>query len=312
MMKTSSPHRAHRLWPTLAAAVALAALVLVGCQATSPGARGTVREFLHIHGLAFDPTEPDTLLLATHQGLIRMAAGTAEWQYAGRARPDLMGFSVSLAEPGVFFSSGHPGQGLDLPNPVGLIVSRDGGRTWQPVSLTGEVDFHVLTVSPADPRLLVGWFDGQLYRSEDGGHTWHRSRPGALTAAEPFQLAAHPRNRQELLAATPQGLFRSQDLGETWTPVLPGTFTAVAYSPGQPDRIFAYQVGRGLIHSEDGGRTWQPAGYVAGERDAVAFITVHPKDPRRLAIGTFQSQLFHTADGGAAWQELARSAQVVR
>ncbi len=89
-----------------------------------------------------------------HRRAVRHARA-APWQYVGQA--DLMGFSVFLAEPGGFFSSGHPGQGLDLHHPVGLIVNRDGGRTWQPAAyVAGERDaVAFITVHPQAPRRLA-------------------------------------------------------------------------------------------------------------------------------------------------------------
>ncbi len=45
---------------------------------------------------------------------------------------DLMGFTV--AGPGRYLASGHPGLHVDLPQPVGLIETTDGGVTWTPVS----------------------------------------------------------------------------------------------------------------------------------------------------------------------------------
>jgi len=34
-----------------------------------------------------------------------------------------------VAEPDHFYASGHPGEGADLPDPVGLIEATDAGRT---------------------------------------------------------------------------------------------------------------------------------------------------------------------------------------
>ncbi len=51
--------------------------------------------------------------------------------------------------PDHFYASGHPGPGVELPAPVGLIESRDGGATWDPLSRQGESDFHALTASDA-------------------------------------------------------------------------------------------------------------------------------------------------------------------
>ena len=56
-----------------------------------------------------------------------------------------MGFTV--AGPGHYYASGHPGTATDLPQPVGLIESRDGGRTWAVLSRGGQSDFHALTTS---------------------------------------------------------------------------------------------------------------------------------------------------------------------
>ena len=56
-----------------------------------------------------------------------------------------MGFTI--AAPDLFLGSGHP-DARDLqagtPPLLGLIRSKDAGKTWQPVSLSGEADFHVL------------------------------------------------------------------------------------------------------------------------------------------------------------------------
>jgi hypothetical protein len=56
-----------------------------------------------------------------------------------------MGFTI--AAPDLFLGSGHP-DARDLqagtPPLLGLIRSKDAGKTWQSVSLLGEADFHVL------------------------------------------------------------------------------------------------------------------------------------------------------------------------
>ena len=73
----------------------------------------------HVHGVAINPGD-DLVYLATHDGLFR-------YDDTGPTRIgpviDLMGFTV--AGPNHFYASGHPGEGSDLPNPVGLITSTD-------------------------------------------------------------------------------------------------------------------------------------------------------------------------------------------
>jgi hypothetical protein len=54
-----------------------------------------------------------------------------------------MGFTAGKGS-GVFCASGHPGEGADLPTPLGLIKSVDGGKTWEQLARQGESDFHAL------------------------------------------------------------------------------------------------------------------------------------------------------------------------
>jgi hypothetical protein len=53
-----------------------------------------------------------------------------------------MGFTVT--GPDDFLGSGHPDGRDRLPPFLGLIRSVDAGRSWEPVSLLGRRDFHVL------------------------------------------------------------------------------------------------------------------------------------------------------------------------
>jgi hypothetical protein len=85
----------------------------------------------HVHGVDVNPAD-GTVYLAAHDGLFRYGGSGPE-----RVGPviDLMGFAV--AGPDHFYASGHPGEGADLPNPVGLIESTDAGRTWRALSRQG-------------------------------------------------------------------------------------------------------------------------------------------------------------------------------
>jgi hypothetical protein len=118
----------------------------------------------HVHGAVM---HDGVLLLGTHSGLVEVDLNTGETRRRGSAQDDLMGLASNGAQ---LIASGHPGAGSELPDPLGLIRSQDAGSTWQPVSLTGQVDFHGLA---ADSSLIagIGTADGVLI-SQDGGATW--------------------------------------------------------------------------------------------------------------------------------------------
>ena len=196
----------------------------------------------HVHGVGIDPAG-GTLVLATHEGLFEVGPDGA----AARVGPviDLMGFVV--AGPGHFLASGHPGPGTDLPEPVGLLESTDGGKTWEPVSRQGVSDFHALTTGEAG---IVG-YDGMLWRSDDGREWEQETIPAA-----PATLAASPTGTA-VVATTAEGLLQSDVPGGGWSPVREAPLLQVVdWTPDGAALIGITPSGE-LWTSEDRGATWQ-------------------------------------------------------
>ncbi|WP_400160521.1 F510_1955 family glycosylhydrolase [Arthrobacter sp. BPSS-3] len=234
----------------------------------------------HVHGLSADPASGQ-LLLATHEGLFDVTSSAAV-----KIGPtnDLMGYATA-GERGVLFASGHPGPGTAAPDPLGLIKSTDGGKTWQPLSRQGESDFHALTVTGSG---LVA-FDGTLRTSTDG-----TSWKAVGVDFHPAALAGHP-GSGIVLATAQDGLRRSTDAGATWTKV-PGspviqfaTFASVQTAVGAaPDGA--------VYRSDDGGATWKAAGKPTGPVQAVA-ANQSSDGKLRIWVATAQG-LEVSADGG--------------
>lgn len=210
----------------------------------------------HIHGLS---VRGDTgqVLLATHEGLFDVT-GKPAGKIGGTL--DLMGFT-GTKDHSVFYASGHPGPGSDLPDPLGLIRSADGGKTWEQLSRQGESDFHALAIT----RYGIVAFDGELRTSADG-RTWKT----ADAAFAPAVLAGHP-DGDTVLATTPKGIQRSTDGGQTWASVTSGpviqfaAFANPAEAAGvEPD---------GTVHySADAGENWTRKGRINGKVQAIAAL----------------------------------------
>ena len=204
--------------PSLIAVLALGVgLSACGDQPTEtgPAVRANDPGQVHIHGLGLNSAD-GALFIATHTGLFRAPSDALRSQRVGDSHQDTMGFAV--IGPDHFLGSGHPDGRDDLPPFLGLIESRDAGRTWSPVSLQGEVDFHVLEAAgqrvygygsdfaTREPRFLA---------STDGGKHWRR-----LEAPEPLiSLALSPEDPRTLFASGQRGLHRSADAGRSWRPV---------------------------------------------------------------------------------------------
>src|SRR5690625_7411974 len=98
-----------------------------------------------------------------------------------------------------FYSSGHPGDDSNLPNPIGLQRSFDGGKTLKKIAFEGESDFHVMAVgfSSHDIIILNEQKNSKLvegiYLSEDNGESWIEVTASGLDD-DILSLSIHPSN----------------------------------------------------------------------------------------------------------------------
>lgn len=251
----------------------------------------------HIHGLAVDVQEPTHLLIATHHGLFRAGPdGNAQ-----RVSPvqDFMGFNPHPIDPSTLYASGHPPSGGNL----GFIASTDKGKSWRQVSpgVNGPVDFHQMTVSPADPKTIYGSYRG-LQLSRDAGKTW------TLVGATPDKLsdlAASARSPDTLYAATEAGLLVSTDAGKTWKPLLEGApVTLVEMTPG--GIIYAFVVGRGLVTSTEGSADFKTLSNDFGG-GVLIHLTSDAKNPDRLFAATGRGRVLSSTDKGRTWNTFGGS-----
>jgi len=235
-------------------------LALAGRYGATLWSERPVTEIGHAHGLAVDPVHREVLWIGGHTGLVRVTTGRV-WRQIGRQGYDMMGFVMSPAGRGTMLTSGHPGPRDRRPEPLGVEVSRDRGRTWRPLALAGQADFHAMAVSTANPQVLYAWnvFGRKgLYRSRDGGRSW--TPLGDRGLRQVFALAAHPARPAVVLAGTADGLLISEDAGETWATLAPSLRENVLYLA---------TFNGDLYRSVDGGRSrerWLARGRILYER----------------------------------------------
>ena len=244
--------------------------------------RGVALPSSHVHGVAVNPAD-DLVYLATHEGLFRMTESPE------RVGPviDLMGFGV--VGPDHFVASGHPGPDADLPNPVGLIESRDGGETWTPLSRQGESDFHALAASEA---AVIG-FDGALRRTTDGT-TWTELTPPVA----PFALATSP-DGQVVVATSESGPIRSTDGGETWDQLAQAPLLMlVAWSDAQ-DVVAGVAPDGTVAVSSDAGQGWEVRGSAGEAPQALEAVGEDGEDLTVLVVTS--TELLESTDGGASF-----------
>ena len=157
----------------------------------------------------------------------------------------------------------------------------EGGATWQ--RITG-IPWAVqsLAIDPHHPStLFAGTKRGDIFRSGDGGGSWHRvARPPDLPNSKQYAIVAFaidPRDPDNVYAARGTGgIIKSSDGGAVWHRANTGlkdrldrSVNALAIDPHNPQVLFASTQG-GVFRSSNGGESWQPYGQPAGGVSAFA------------------------------------------
>ncbi len=156
-----------------------------------------------------------------------------------------------------------------------LIMTRDGGRTWQDRVPGGPFDTHELAIHPLRPgSLRVAAGDG-YFESDDGGGTWtqpgeglevHYLRSVAIDPGNPSSVVVSGASgpRSAYVAGRSDGRVYRRTGNGAWSrttqgwPNPPGTI-APLLAPGRVAGELWAADERGIHLSEDGGRSWRLA-----------------------------------------------------
>jgi photosystem II stability/assembly factor-like uncharacterized protein len=234
-------------------------------------------------------------MVATHTGLFRVDSDGSPPVRVADNYQDIMGFTV--IGPDRFLGSGHPGSVADDPPFVGLIESRDAGQQWRPVSLRGDVDFHVLE---ARDRTVYGFGsdfetrEARFLRSDDGGRAWDRLAP-----PEPLTgLAIDPGDSRRIVALGERRGYFSRDAGKTWRPLLlPGGLVTWTRELG----VVAVDLDGGVRRADDPEGDWEEVGRLDGPPAALDAAG------NELLAATHDPRVLTSADGGRSWRDVLRN-----
>jgi len=301
-----------------------------------------------IGAIAVAPSDPRLVYVATGEGLQRPDLSVGDGVYkstdAGKTWThlglrDAEQFPALAIDPRdskrVFAAAlGHPyGPNAER----GIFRTTDGGATWQKVLAkdenTGGSDVEI---DPSNPQVVYAslwrarqgpWEDnnsyggagGGLYKSTDGGDTWHQLRQGLPNNVVQINVAIAPSEPSRLYAtvATTEagnydsgaslGIYRSDDAGATWhratTDPRPaeriggGDLPVPKVDPKNADVVYSTSIV--TWRSTDGGKTWTGLRGAPGGDD-YQNIWINPQNPGTILLVSDQGALV-TVNGGATW-----------
>ncbi|MEO6715218.1 MAG: exo-alpha-sialidase, partial [Mycobacteriales bacterium] len=187
-----------------------------------------------------------------------------------------------------FIASGHPDLRDKQPSRLGLIESRDGGKSWTPRSLSGKSDLHDLAASQGTVY-AVDSSTGSLMVTRDLKRWESRSQ------ADLRDVTVAPDDPTRLVALSGQQTLRSTDGARTFTPVAAAP-PLVLVDWGKPG-LFGITADGALWSSPDGGGAWTQQGSAGGE--PVAMVVTADE----VIVALADARIVSSSDGGATWRE---------
>ncbi|MGA7842858.1 MAG: hypothetical protein WCA34_18220, partial [Candidatus Acidiferrales bacterium] len=295
-----------------------------------------------IGALAVAPSNPDIIYvgsgeglrrpdLSTGDGIYKSTDGGKSWQHLGlRDGQQITTIIIDPHDPNRVFVAvlGHP-YGANAER--GVFRSTDGGANWQKILYkdddTGAAD---LAFDPKNPQIIYAdlwssrrppWTTGNpleghtggLFKSTDGGETWHPLTKGLPTNSQGlgrigFGISPSSPNRiYALVDAAPEvgGLYRSDDAGESWQRVnheeriwgRGSDFAWVRVSSENPDII--YICNTSTYRSTDAGTSFTAIKGAPGGDDYHT-VWINPENPKIIILAADQGATI-TVNGGETW-----------
>ena len=301
-----------------------------------------------IGAIAVAPSDPNIIYVASGEGLQRPDLSVGDgiykstdtgktWMHLGlRDGEQIPALAVDPNTPDRLFAAvlGHPYG----PNEErGIFRSTDGGKTWQKVLYVDEnTGGSDVEIDPSNPDIVYAslwearqgpWEDGNayggtkggLFKSTDGGNTWHhltKGLPENLTQINVAIAPSEPRRLFATIATTEEGgyesdkglgFFRSDDAGESWyrattdpRPAMKiggGDLPIPRVDPKNPDVV--YSTSLVTCRSRDGGKTWTSLRGAPGGDD-YQNIWINPTNPNIILLVSDQGAVV-SVNGGETW-----------
>ncbi len=330
-------------------------------------------EMYHLKG---SPADPDRLYASQSTGwfgqlIQRSDDGGRSWNPVGNefaysvtggGEPGTHQWYDGTAHPWEFARVWHLEPSLTDPDTVwagvedaALFKTTDGGTTWNEVvglrehgsgpqwqPGAGGMCLHTIVLHPTDEqKLWTAISAAGVFRTEDGGTTWHASNGGLQSGEIPdpeanvghcvHNLALHPSRPETLFMQKHWDVMRSDDSGVSWTEVsgnLPSDFGfPIDVHAHEPDTVYVVPILSDSQHfppdgklrvyrSRTGGNEWEPLTkglpqencFVNVLRDAMA---VDRLDDCGIYFGTTGGQVYCSPDGGDTWDAIVRDLPAV-
>jgi photosystem II stability/assembly factor-like uncharacterized protein len=265
-----------------------------------------------IDAVAPDPSQPGTVLLGTHDDLLRLDPASQQLTSLGNGigAGGVVGLVADPQIPSLVYAgtwSGWLWRSLDSGQHWGRMFQRDQTcqvGSCQADELSGQA-LWMLAIDQTNGCNLLAARQPGIIVSHDRGKTWKQvGKTQGLTSANIMDIKVHPKDARFIYAAAgcgayfehsatcntdPQGVYRSSDGGDTFirmgAPSAQHQVTALALDPTNVDRLWVGTPDAGVWRSEDGGATFVRMGESTLDLQFIQDVAVAPDRPQVLLAG---------------------------
>ncbi|QQS33658.1 MAG: hypothetical protein IPM50_03485 [Acidobacteriota bacterium] len=194
-------------------------------------------------------------LAGTEKGLFRSTDLTKGWEklnFGAGLSESIFAIHVPPSKPSTIWAGTAT---------TGVVVSNDGGKTWERTGgAVDNVPVSSIVSDPTRPDYVYVGTTQTFYLTRDGGKNWTR-RGGNLSLGNFNSILINPRNPDEIILSssmdTEGGLYISTDAGNRWkrldtkdVKLASHRFWSVAFDPRDPNRLFAATHSSGVYRIE--------------------------------------------------------------
>jgi photosystem II stability/assembly factor-like uncharacterized protein len=268
--------------------------------------------------------------LSVGNGIYKSTDAGKTWIHLGlRDGLQIPALAIDPRDPNRVFAAvlGHPYG----PNEErGLFRSTDGGQSWQKIIYKNEnTGASDVAIDPSNPDVMYAsmwearegpWEDnnefngtgGGLFKSTDGGNTWHPLTNGLPKDLTQIYVAIAPSDTRRLyatvaVASGPLAFYRSDDAGENWSKATDDPRPSGRIGGGDlaiprvdsKNADVVYSASTVTMRSADGGKSWSSFRGAPGGDD-YQNLWINPTDPNIILLVSDQGALV-TVNGGVTW-----------
>jgi photosystem II stability/assembly factor-like uncharacterized protein len=195
-----------------------------------------------------------------------------------------------------------------------LLLSNDGGKTFNVVSGGAHGDFHDVWINPKNPNIVIAGDDGGLWRSEDGGNRWKHEMNLPVSQfyhvstdnADPYRVYGGLQDNSSWVAPSsyPGGVANGN-----WENMFGGDGFWMFEDPADPDYIYAEaqggEIGRVNRYTHEGRdiHPWPNYGEKKLRFNWNTPIHMSPNEKGTIYIGA--QFLFRSRDHGQSWDRIS-------